>query len=228
MRWLDDHVPAGPLDVDIVCHSRGGLVARTLAERPAAFGLAPARLRVGRIVFVGVPNAGTALADPDHMMAMIDRLTTALNLFPGGPVTETLEAILTAVKMIGHGALKGLDGLASMQPGGTFLSHLNAGRAAPEAYFAIGADYEPADEGLKALVAGTIADAVVDRIFEQTPNDLVVPEPGVFEVEGAGGFPIPEARRLRVAPDQGVVHTTLFGHAPATAKLLEWLPGVRS
>ncbi|MCL4811411.1 MAG: hypothetical protein KJ061_02950 [Vicinamibacteraceae bacterium] len=227
LQWLADHLPALDLDVDIVCHSRGGLVARALAERPASLGVGASRVRVGRIVFVGVPNAGTLLAHPAHMVAMIDRLTTALNLFPSGAVAETLEAILTAIKVIGHGVLNGLDGLAAMQPGGAFLAKLNTGNPPGDGYHAIGADYEPVEEGLKALVAGTVADAVLDRVFEDTPNDLVVPEPGVFEVDGSGAFPIPEARRLRVPPEEGVIHTTLFGHPAAAARLLDWL-GARS
>ena len=80
-------------------------------------------------------------------------------------------------------------------------------------------------EGLRALVTGTLADAVVDRIFEAAANDLVVPEAGVYEVAGAGGFPVAEGQRLRIGPDQGVVHTTLFAHPPVSAKLLEWLDG---
>lgn len=223
VRWLVDHLPALDLDLDIVCHSRGGLVARTLAERPAALGLGAPRVRVGKIVFVGVPNAGTLLAQPDHMVKMIDRLTTALNLFPSGPVGEVLEAILTAIKVIGHGALKGLDGLASMAPSGEFLTRINSGNPSGGGYYAIGADYEPRHPGLKALVAGTIADAVLDRVFGETPNDLVVPEPGVFAVEGCGAFPIPAQQLLRVPADAGVIHTTLFGHPPVSARLLQWL-----
>ena len=156
---------------------------------------------------------------------MIDRLTTALNVFPSGPVEQTLEAIITAIKVIGHGALKALDGLASMRPGGPFLTALNGGPADGAGFRSISADFEPVNAGLRALVTGTLADAVVDRIFEAAANDLVVPEAGVYEVAGAGGFPVPEGQRLRIGPDQGVVHTTLFAHPPVSAKLLEWLDG---
>lgn len=217
-QWLLAQLPAGmQLDVDIVCHSRGGLVSRCLAE-----GNHPS-LRVQRIAFVGVPNAGTLLAHPDHMVKMIDRLTTALNLFPTGPVTETLEALITAIKVIGHGALKGLPGLASMRPGGEFLVALNAGSPAGAGYYAISADFEPREDGLKGLVTGGVADAIVDRVFQSTPNDLVVPEPGVWEANGSGAFPIPSARRLQIAPAEGVLHTTLFGHAATRDRLLAWL-----
>jgi len=229
VAWLLEQVPAGrSLELDIVCHSRGGLVSRMLAERPSAFGLDNSRVRVRRIVFVAVPNQGTLLAQPDHMVQMIDRLTTALNLFPSGPVAETLEVLLTAIKVIGHGVLKGLDGLASMRPDGEFLGRFNAGTREPPAadggYYAAAADYEPTHEGLKALVAGRIADAVIDRVFEHTANDLVVPEPGVYSaIDGNRGFPVEAGRLLRIPADVGVIHTTVFGYLPLGPKLLEWL-----
>jgi pimeloyl-ACP methyl ester carboxylesterase len=217
--WLLQNVPSGrSLEVDIVCHSRGGLVARALAEQ---MGTLPIKVR--RIVFVAVPNQGTALANPDHMVKMIDRFTTALNFFPTGPVAETLEALITAVKMIGHGALKGLDGLASMRPGGDFLRSLNSGVPKGDGYYAIAVDYEPIDEGLRALITGKIADAVLDRVFADAANDLVVPESGVYSKNGSGAFPIADARLLRVASSAGVIHTTVFGHAPVSEKLTEWL-----
>jgi hypothetical protein len=223
IEWLLAHIPAGAFELDVVCHSRGGLVARTLAEHPAVFELNAARIKVPRLVCVGVPNAGTLLAHPDHMVKLLDRITTSLNLFPSGPVTETLEAIITAVKVIGHGALGGLDGLASMNPSGKFLSELNQGPASDTVYHAIAADFEPTDEGLKALLAGTVANTVADRVFGNDPNDLVVPLAGAFGANGCGAFPIPDERVVQLPATAGVMHTQLFGHPETSKKLLEWL-----
>ncbi|MFZ7128100.1 MAG: esterase/lipase family protein [Desulfobacterales bacterium] len=224
VEWLLTKLPDGKsLEIDIVCHSRGGLVARTLAQHPSRFGLDTSRVRVRRVVFVGVPNNGTLLAHPDHMVKMLDRLTTALNLFPTGVVTETLEAIITVVKVIGHGALGGLDGLAAMRPGGAFLNQLNAGQEDGVGYYAVGADYEPVDEGLKALLTGKIADTVMDRVFQKVPNDLVVPTPGVYGANGCTAFPIEDMRCLKVPVDAGIIHTTLFGYPPVMNRLVEWL-----
>jgi hypothetical protein len=225
VEWLLAHVQAQPLEVDIVCHSRGGLVARTLAQSPSAFGLDTSRVKVRRVVFVGVPNNGTLLTQPDHMVHMLDRFTTALNLFPTGVVTETLEAILSVVKIVGHGALGGLDGLSAMRPGGDFLNALNAGREDGSRYYAIAANYEPVDEGLKTLLTGSVTDAVMDRVFEHVPNDLVVPEPGVYGPNGSMAFPIADTRCLQVPVDAGVIHTALFTYPPAMDRLQDWLPG---
>ncbi len=217
-RWLMAQLPQGlTLELDIVCHSRGGLVSRVIAEQPAA------GWQVRRVVFVAVPNQGTPLADPDHMVQMVDRLSTALNLLPTGPVVETLEALITAVKVIGHGALDGLPGLAAMAPGGPVLQHLNTGGRPQPGYCAVSADFRPTGGGLASIVGRSLADRVVDRVFGDRPNDLVVPEEGVWSANGHAAFPIETSRCLRVPAEAGVIHTTVFAHPPVGAALLDWL-----
>ncbi|HSJ25896.1 MAG TPA: hypothetical protein VK929_14565 [Longimicrobiales bacterium] len=218
-------LPAGQrLECDVVCHSRGGLVTREIALAGADGG----RVGVRRIVFVGVPNAGTALADPGHMTHMIDRFTSAVMLLPTGPVTETMEAIITAVKVIGHGVTGGLPGLASMQPSGRFLARLNrdggpASALGATEFYAITADYAPGTGPLRSLIVQRAADALVDRVFSDVANDLVVPTSGVYDVAGPAGFPIPTHRVLRYAAEEGVLHTGYFS-APRTATVLsQWL-----
>lgn len=71
------------------------------------------------------------------------------------------RSLIIAVKMVGHGALNGLDGLFSMRQDGQFLRTLNQGSPAGEGYRAIAADYEPTDQGLRALLTGKLADAVL-------------------------------------------------------------------
>lgn len=218
--WLDGRVPPGlRIEADVVAHSRGGLVARCLADR------ADGPISIGRAVFVGVPNAGTLLADPDHMVAMLDRFTTLLNLFPTGPVVETLEAIVTVVKVVGHSGLVGLEGLAAMDPGGPFLADLNARARASGAYHAITADFEPSDPALGALVTQAVADGVADRVFEGAANDLIVPTRGVHTVPGSPDFPITGAALAELPGRLGVSHTAYFSRPETHARLTEWLTG---
>lgn len=218
VSWLLSRLPASKVEFDVVCHSRGGLVSRVLDR---AWLQAP-HTSVRRLVFAGTPNRGTALADPDHMVDMIDRLTTALTLSPGGPVTETLEALVTVVKMLGHGALRGLGGLNSMHPAGAFLAGLNRRERGRAEYFAIAANYEPTDPGLRGVVMGA-ADKVVDRIFGDSGNDLVVPTRGVWEANGCESFPLRADHVHSFAPGDGVMHTTFFSQGVVSAKLQEWL-----
>jgi hypothetical protein len=225
VRWFGDAIgpmSASALEFDIVCHSRGGLVARTLAEGKEVFGLNLDRAKVRRVVFVGVPNQGTLLADPDHMVDMIDRMTNALNLVPPGGVADIFEGILIGVKIIGHGALNGLVGLHSMHPSGPFLKRLNQGGRRDARYFAAAANFEPTDPAIRYLVSRS-ADKLIDRVFEQAENDLVVPELGVYSKNGCDSFPIPMERCLRIAGTDGVMHTNMFGHRELVERLSRWL-----
>lgn len=222
VRWLVSQLPDVPIVVDIICHSRGGLVSRALAEAPAAARFNGTKVTVRRVVLGATPNSGTLLADPEHMVAMIDRLTTALMLLPEGAVAETLEALITVVKTLGHGGLKGLDGLRSMCPTGSFLRSLNAGGGQPGHYFAIAANYDPNDRGLRALVMGG-ANSIVDQVFGEADNDLVVPSDGVYENNGNARFPVPAERRLVLDRSEGVMHTRLFAHQDVSKHLLAWL-----
>ena len=74
--WLIDKIPPGTsLDLDIVCHSRGGLVARSLTERPADR-LNGRQIRVHRTALVGTVNNGTILASVARWNDLIDTLST--------------------------------------------------------------------------------------------------------------------------------------------------------
>ncbi len=204
------------VDLDIVCHSRGGLLARQLAERAAGLPPEGRHLRVGRVVFVAVPNAGTTLVDTKYMNDFIDSYTTILNLLPDNGVTDVLEAIVTVVKQLAVGAVRGLDGLQAMLPTGEFLRSLNQGGPGDARYFALASNYEPRDSGWKDYAV----DHLMDKIFKQA-NDLVVPTAGVFAANGSGRFPI-QARHV-FSQDDAVAHTTFFEQATTRAKMIEWL-----
>ena len=223
-KELASRLPPGiTLDVDIICHSRGGLVARELAERATVHGLTPDRFNVGRVVFVGAANAGTMLAHPDHMVSMIDRLTSVTNLIPTGFVSELLDALITVVKVIGHGGLKSLDGLASMRPEGPYLEAFATASKTGARYYAITADFDASARQATSPLKSLVKDALMDKIFKQAANDLVVPTEGVFAPNGSLSFPIDPTSRLEIPASAGVVHTTYFLSPDARRKLKEWL-----
>ena len=213
------------LDCDIICHSRGGLVSRALVERSAASGVSEDDFRVGAVVFVGTPNAGTLLAQPDHMMSMIDRYTTALNVIPTGPVEEILEAIICTVKIIAHAAMKALDGLMAMNPAGEYLKLINRPGSTNTRYYAIAANFEPnspATASLTTIIKQKVGDAVVDRIFKDAHNDLVVPTDGVFTA-GGPAFPLAESSRLVFPAERAIWHSAYFEQPETTDRLKQWL-----
>jgi hypothetical protein len=213
------YLPAdAQLEFDILSHSRGGLVGRTLTEMQSALSLGQRSIRVRRHVLVAAPNAGTALVDTKYLGDLIDSYTNILQFLPSNGVTETLEAIILVAKHIAAGAVDGLPGLQSMLPGGSFLGRINVDQTATPEYFALAANYEPVQAGLKEWAK----DRLFDTIFE-AGNDLVVPTDGVWEVNGSNLFAI-QQRRVFPASD-GVWHSGFFQNADARAQVLDWLPG---
>jgi hypothetical protein len=222
-RWFVDHLPANlHLDLDIICHSRGGLVSRILAEKQADLSLGGRALNVGKIVFVAAPNAGTTLADSKYMGDFVDTYTNLLNFLPANGATEILEGVVTVVKMLAVGVLHGLPGLQSMVPAGGFLTQLNTSPVGADKYFALASDYTPTDPGLKAWAANRL----LDRIFQKAENDLVVPTLGVYDKNGCGYFPI--AEKLVYGQGDGISHTTYFGEPRTQERILEWLGNTSS
>lgn len=217
--WLLRRIPEGTkLELDVLCHSRGGLVSRVLAERQAEFSLGSRSLAVRKTVFVAAPNAGTALTDAGHLIDLIDSYTNLLNFFPGTGVSEILQAIIAVMKQLAVGAVAGLPGLESMLPGGSFLKDwLNRGPKGPELYYAIASDYAPTQPGLLAWAK----DRLIDRVFDAAENDLVVPVLGVYESNGSELFPI--ADRYVHPPAAGIQHGGYFADATTREQILAWL-----
>jgi hypothetical protein len=219
--WFLKQIPNGiNLDVDIVSHSRGGLVSRVLAEGSSSVAGSP--VRVKKIVFVGAPNAGTILTDAKYMGSFLDSYTNILNhaldLLPETGIVDVVEMIIAVVKQLSVDTLKGLQGLESMLPDGQFLKGLNVTASKGEKkYFAIASNFEPLeDSGLKMYAAGRLT----KRIFK-TQNDLVVPTAGVYDSNGSDLFPIHDTHLF--GPSDGVDHCSYFGNQTARDRIKAWL-----
>lgn len=215
IEWLLDAIPGKvQLDLDVLCISRGGLVARRLAAEQGG----SREIHVGKIVFVASPNAGTPLADPKHLNDFIDSYTNLFNLLPDTPVTIVFESIVGIAKLIAVNALKGLKGLDCMVPGGDFLQGLAARGASADQHFALASDYEPVEPGLKAFVRDALIDA-----FQEEANDLMVPTAGVYKGSGTPPFPIGTAARLVFDHSNGVTHSGYIRKPEARAAITGWL-----
>ena len=177
--WLVQHLPAGEAfggALDVLCHSRGGLLARELAARGAA-GAGP---RVDRICQVGAPNLGTPLADATRWTAFLDSHTNCLTVLPDTTTTIVLEGLLCLVKIIGTGVARGLPGLAAMEPAGDWVRTFGSRPTGDARWFTIGASYKPSSPiaaGLVHRLGSAVADAAVDEFFA-ADNDMVVPTEG--------------------------------------------------
>lgn len=221
VRWFLEQIPDGiHLELDIIAHSRGGLVARVLAggKPDAQLDLSP--VTVHAVVCAGTPNYGTPLADAEHLSALCDRLATAANLIPGLPAGEIIDVVLVLVQVVAQAVLEGLSGLEAMRPQSEFLQSINTAPATTTRYFGVAADYEPTETGMKRVVAG-LKDGAVDFVFHGVPNDLVVPTLGVHS--GEHPFAIDSSDVVSFEPLRGVMHSTYWKEPELAAAFADWL-----
>jgi hypothetical protein len=211
------------LDLDILTHSRGGIVGRELVQHLAGLDSDSCTIRVHRAILTACPNRGTILADGDNWIDLVDRYTNLLTHLPDNVYTLTMEGILVALKLLAHGALAGLPGLNCMRPGGSYLQQLNRGAARDVQYHALSADFTPSDSNLLALFSKRVEDEFLDRIFQEA-NDSMVPTEGCYTAgPHSPGFPIPEGRRAVYEPGVGIHHGNFFTKEAVNEQILAWL-----
>ena len=178
-------------EVDVICHSRGGLVTRWWLE---VFDRAAAARRA---ILVGSPLDGTSLAAPPRLRNVLSYLTNlnrvlgegaaaASTLFPFLAVVSGLvrmTAVITSVASntpLIDAAVALIPGLAAQSrvDNNFELDRLNVdGKRAPE-YFAVKSNFETQDPGWKFWkvfvdVKKRVLDAASDVVFPRE-NDLVV------------------------------------------------------
>jgi hypothetical protein len=198
---------------DILCHSRGGIVSRALAERAVEL-VGPNACSIRSVYFVATPNAGSPLGDPAHMVDMIDTFTNCLTSFPDGPVTYSMEVIVALVSLVGNTGIQALPGIAALGTHDSYVTDtLNRGTERPRAFYAAaGSDFEPKAGRDNGWLIDKLANPVMDKVFvyggKRVANDIVVPQQGVFAANGHPAFPI--ADPLVYAPGDGVWHTAFF------------------
>ena len=188
--------------IDIICHSRGGLVTRWWAEA-----LNNHQKRFGKVILVGCPLAGTSLAAPPKLRAGMDLLTnvasvigetskmasTAFPLFIA--VTGIMKVLSSVTKVTAKTPL--IDALVAMIPGIAAQSQTGdnssiiklregaAGATLPD-YYAVQSDFEPKSPGWAFWryfqnVGQRVADIGADIVFNG-PNDLVVDTSSMAEL----------------------------------------------
>jgi triacylglycerol esterase/lipase EstA (alpha/beta hydrolase family) len=222
-RFLEMLPPGTDLEIDMITHSRGGLVGREITERQDGYPNAGRRLRVRRAVFVAAPHRGTVITDSGHGIQMLDHYTNLFTNLPDDAFTICMEALFMVAKLVYHGSVRALPGLRSMHPGGDYLARLNSGAAHENRYYALGANFRPAGTSLLSRLGWTAADTVVNGVFGEE-NDGVVPTAGCYDVgAAAGGFSIEEKNRFSFSPEDGVHHCNYFGDPRTSRQLLQWL-----
>ena len=208
---------ATKLDVDIIAHDRGGLVARELVERTPA----KSPLAVSSVLFVATPNAGTPLCDVKHLDKLVNRYTNLLALVPDNPFTDALDAVVTVAASLAVKAADSLVGLKAMDPTSAYLERLNARRPPSEVtYRAICSNYEP-DPGDEKL-ARRLRNLATDHVFGRKPNDLIVPTASTYSVGDTVDL-VPVADRFEFSPSQAVDHNGFWDRDELDEQLQQWL-----
>ncbi|MGE3511194.1 MAG: CHAT domain-containing protein, partial [Vicinamibacterales bacterium] len=170
---------AGLLDgrrIDIIAHSRGGLVARAFCE---LLGHAAA---VRTLIFIGTPNCGTDLATPRHWGTFADLLVNMTGV-DGAEFFGRAAGLLAQLAVAG--LVNDVPGLLAQSPEslsqpGSFLNRLqDPGRdRGGVRYSVICSEFEPNVlipnlRRLSKAAAAAGLDAAADALFA-TANDLVV------------------------------------------------------
>lgn len=231
-----------PPIVDVICFSRGGLVARELIER--LLPVSEFHGQVRRAIFVATTNAGTELARPENWNDLVDTYTTiacnamrALGAVGGVLLSaiggELVQAIGSFVKSLaGRSITDGMvPGLEAMKPDSDVIRVLNttplparAGEA--PTYYRItsqfSADADLVDTLRGGLVQGAkafLADRITSRLYKGIASDLVVHNPSTETLH-------PDLRysgNLHFGANPAVYHVNFFVQEPVHRQLMTWL-----
>ena len=224
-RLLLEGLPEQTTTFDVVTHSRGGLVLRSLVERGTQFGDLSRRFKLGRAVLVASPNDGTPLATPQRWDDTIGWMANVLELFPDNPFTTGTAFVANGLVWLANHASGDLPGLHAMDGDGDLIAALQSPPGPPvDAYSALVANYQPTGAVLQRLL-----DVGIDEFFASA-NDLVVPSEGGWRIDRASTTFIPASRIGCFGPGgnlalDSVTHVTFFPHAETADFLVNALLG---
>lgn len=213
-------------DIDVISHSRGGLVTRWWLEV-----LCPHYAGLRRAILIGSPLAGTSLASPPQLRKAIGLFSNIADVAGYGAsaassVIPLMPVVLGLIRIVG--SLSKLaaktplsDAVIAMVPGlaaqsrvgnNPELLRLQGANPLPQgvSYFAVESDFEPTGEGWKfwkyfCRPKERLADVLVDPIFRE-PNDMVVDTSSMTRLTGQVGL-------------SGSTHVLSFGRSPTVHHL---------
>ncbi|HVM93390.1 MAG TPA: hypothetical protein VMT67_11295 [Terriglobales bacterium] len=223
--------------VDVICHSRGGLVTRWWLETYHGAG------GKARAVMVGSPLAGTSLAAAPRLRAAINLLTNVAHVLQktaglaatAFPFFTVITGLLKVLGSVGTLAAKTpvFDAAIAMIPGlsgqalvenNEELNRLNRVCVTKPDYFAVRSDFAPTDPGWAfwkyfTQIGTRTADWAADMVFDQA-NDLVVDTASMTVLaKPPNTVNIDLVKVHSFQPQQSVYHTIYFRQAE-TAKFI--------
>jgi len=200
--------PDDNVTLDVIAHSMGTLVTRSMVEMHGGDAF------VDRCLLAGPPNAGTPLAVARTLVPWLG--TVALNSLGTSPPTAILSWLL---KKASSEAL----GPADLHPNSEFLKQLNDASTEVRVPYTILAgrnELSATTQGAWQRLAhkfGEAVDAALDLLF-QSDNDLVI---GVRSMQTVRNGTYPkELLKLHTVPSD---HFDYFENDVARALIREWL-----
>ena len=203
---------------DVVTHSRGGLVLRSLVELCGGYS------NVENVIMVACPAAGTNLANPqkwDSLAKMINLLTNVFFFTGGAPLKVFFNLVGGLIKFASTKLEdpNAIPGVWAMNPNSDFIKKLNrmgSGINGTVKYNTIGSDFEPSGifkDGIKDDIADSIAD-----VYFGDPNDLIV-DTDKMVVNWPKG--IISGHNFSYQPEEHVYHLSYFQQAKTYTSLSE-------
>ena len=237
---------AEPPVFDVVAHSRGGLVIRSLIE--LLMPQSNLKAKFNRVIFVGCTNEGTLLAEQKNWKHLINLYT---NLVVGGcrvislisPQSKVAAAILSeTMKNIGSFVQYCTDlisrdevipGLAAMVPNGEFVRNINLFQPGQPAiaesnYYAVTSDFKPSLKGdhepkeLPKRFFLLTAGGFMGQLMKEA-NDLVVNVASMSAIDRSTGKYIQDKNRYDFGENPQVYHTNYFTRPEVCNALARWL-----
>ncbi len=223
-------------NVDVICHSRGGLVTRWWLD---VFDQAPAERR--RAVFVGSPLAGTGLAAPPNIkgsLSLLSNIGSALGAVTAAvPFLTVMTGVFRVITSVTKLAAKtpAVDAAVALIPGLVAQSRVGNNREllslrdSPSEvegrYFAVRANFESEKAGWQFWkyfrnVGGRVLDTATDVVFDGQ-NDLVVDTGSMTEFSDS--LHLPDGQVLDFGTTDHVHHTNYFAQPETVRFLIEKL-----
>jgi len=206
-------------DVDLICHSRGGLVTRALLQHPEFQARLRTDIRVRRVIFMGAANAGSPFAEPAHRGQLLKLFTELIQRRD----SESAQAIrnrflLEAVKRLVDDAAK-LPGLEALVPESALIQALSQSPlpAGVTCSFVCANFKNATDARLRHL------EPISAAAFGADANDLVVPYSGMTSLGAAS----PQGKPLTLGdehtPQGAVYHLNYLDSSAVRAHITNFL-----
>ncbi|MGC3946336.1 MAG: CHAT domain-containing protein [Chryseolinea sp.] len=229
---------------DIITHSRGGLVTRSLIEKVLPSSTWKPKIR--KAIFVACTNEGTLLASPKNWDQLV---TTYTNLAVGASrvlglilpqskvvttvLSDIIDTIGSLVKYFASTAVTDriIPGLSAMEPVGNFVDDINLiqdGQPTIDQsnYYVITSDFKPTLNGnhepkeLPKRLLQLASSGLMAQLMKES-NDLVVNVTSMSAIDKAAGNYVRD--KYEFGENNQVYHTNYFTRPEVANSITRWL-----